>query len=286
LENRLRWLIRVLGLRGFWALGGRGIILGRGRGRRVAGQSTTKILLCCVKYCSVFVERRTAAVLRAHCAMTSTAVLEIIDLTLTPSDNDTQRVPKTADYSTNQDPEKNTTRAARKRKNGEARSYPAKLPDGSLEYGHAQSSESTETKPTVDVRESNGEPKGKKKRRSKKNKDKENNDSVPPSREDAQHDALPTSDNEQLFFIDAAPTAVHEDLAFGAKVALSSSQTPRPPDKIPLLLPAHVSVLDPGEDLLVQTIQPVESDSDTDSYIEYLDYDDRLVCSQHFLLLT
>lgn len=219
--------------------------------------------------------------------MTSTAVLELIDLTLTPRDNETQKVPKTADYSTNQEPEKNTTRAARKRKNGETRNFPAKLPDGSLEHGHAQSGETTETQPTADARESNGEPRGKKKRRSKKNKDKENDDLVPPSREDPQHDALLTSDNEQLFFVDTAPAAVPEDLAFAAKAAPSSSQTPAPPDKIPLLLPAHVSVLDPGEDLLVQTIQPVEPDSDSDSdpYIEYLDYDDRLVCSQHFLLL-
>jgi protein AIR1/2 len=224
--------------------------------------------------------------------MTSTAVLEIIDLTHTPPpDNETQKVHKPADYSTNQDPEKNTTRAARKRKNGEARSYPANLPDGSLEHGHPQSCVSTEAQPAVDAQESNGEPKGKKKRRSKKNKDKENMDSVPPSREDTQHDALPTSDNEHLFFVDTAPAAVPEDLAFDsardAKLApSSSSQTSGPPDKIPLLLPAHVSVLDTGEDLPVRIIQPEESDSESDSYIEYLDYDDRLVCSQHFLLPT
>ena len=42
------WLICVPGLRGFWVLGARGIILGRGRSRRVAGQSTTRIWLCCV----------------------------------------------------------------------------------------------------------------------------------------------------------------------------------------------------------------------------------------------
>jgi protein AIR1/2 len=224
--------------------------------------------------------------------MTSTAVLEIIDLTDSPPTyNGTQKAP---DYSTYQDPEKNTTRAARKRKNGEARSYPGKSPDGSLEHGHAQSGECTEKQPAVDAQESTGEPKGKKKRRSKKNKDKENkdSDSVPPSREDTQPDALPTLDNEQLFFVDTAPAAVPEDFAFDsardAKVAPSSSQTSGtpPPDKIPLLLPAHVSVLDPGEDLLVQTIQPAESDSESDSYIEYLDYDDRLVRSQHFLLLT
>ena len=43
--------------------------------------------------------------------MTSTAILDVIDLTDSPPpDNETQGVPKTADYSPNQDPEKNTTR--------------------------------------------------------------------------------------------------------------------------------------------------------------------------------
>jgi protein AIR1/2 len=227
--------------------------------------------------------------------MTPTAVLEIIDLTDSPPpESEAQKVPKTTGYGTNQDPEKNTdtTQAGRKRKNGEARSYPGKSPDGSLEHGQAQSNESTEKHPAVNAQKSAGEPKGKKKRRSKKNKDKENMDSVPPSREDTQHDALPTLDNEQFFFVDTAPATVPGDLAFDsapdAKVAPSSSQTLRtpPPDKNPLLLPAHVSVLDPGEDLLVRTIQPEELDSGSDSYIEYLDYDDRLVRSQHFLLLT
>jgi len=223
--------------------------------------------------------------------MTSTAVVEIIDLTDSPPpENKTPKVPKTAQYNTNQDPEKDATRAARKRKNGEARSYPAKSPDGSLKHGHAQPGESVETQPAVGAQGSNGEPNGKRKRRSKKNKDKENKDSVPPSREDMQHDASPALDNEQLFFVDTAPAAVPEGLAFDsardAKVAPSSSQASRPEDKIPLLLPAHVSVLNPVEGLHVQTIQLAESDSDSDSYIEYLDVDDHLVRSQYFLLLT
>lgn len=250
----------------------------------MAGQSITKILQCCVTACTVYIELRAEAIraMRPHCAMTSTAVLEIIDLTDSPPPyNGAQKVPKTAHYSTNQDPEKNITQAARKRKNGEARNYPAKSPDGSLEHGHAQSGENTETQPAADAQESNGEPKGKRKRRSKKNKDKKIKDSAPPSRVDTQDDAPPTLDDEKLFFVDTALASVPEDLAFDSahdsKVAPSSPQTSAPPDKIPLLLPAHVSVLDPGQDLLVQTIQRAESDSDSDSYIEYLDYDDRLV---------
>ncbi len=236
-----------------------------------------------MRSCFVDSERRAEAV-RVHCAMTSTAVLEIIDLTDTPDDNESQKVPKTAVYGTDRNPEKNATRAARKRKNGEARSYPAKAPDGSFEHGHTQSVEPTETRPAVDIQESNGEARGKKNRRSKKNKDKDNKDSVPPSHEDTQHDTLPTLDNEQLFFVDTVPAAVPEDLTFDpardTKVTPSTSQTSGRPDKVPLLLPAHISVLDPGEDLNVQIIQPAESDSDSDSYIEYLDYDDRLVRSQ------
>lgn len=222
--------------------------------------------------------------------MTSTAALEIIDLTHSPSlSNESQKVSKSVEHSTNQGPEKDTTRAARKRKNGEARSHPAKSRDGSLEHSHPQFGESTEAQPAADAQGSTVEPKGKRKRRSKKNnKDKENMDSAPPSREDTRHNALPTLDNEDIFFVDTAPAGVPEDLAFGsapdAKVEPSSFQTSGtpPPDKIPLLLPAHVSVLDPAEGLLVRIIQPPESDSDSDSYIEYLDYDDRLVRSQYF----
>ena len=220
--------------------------------------------------------------------MTSTAILEVIDLTgtLPSSDNDTQKVPIPADYATHPDPEKTATRAARKRKNGEARSarrYPVKSREGSLERAHAQSGEGTEPQLAEDARGSNGEPTGKKKRRSKKNKDKDR-DSVTSPREDTQRDALLTFDNGELFLVDTVPAVVPKNMAFDparpTNAAPSSSQT-SVPDKVPLLLPAHVSVLDPGDDLPVQTILPSESDSDSDSesYIEYLDYDDRLVRS-------
>lgn len=226
--------------------------------------------------------------------MTSTAVPEIIDLTdtLPSSDNETQKIPIAEDCSTDPDPEKrkSATRAARKRKNGEARrarSHPVKSRDGSLERGHAQPDEGNERPLAEDAQGSNGEPKGKKKRRSKKNKDKDNKDPVPSSREDTQHDALLTFDNGELFLVDTVPAEVPEDMAFDlardTKPAPSTSQTSEP-DRVPLLLPAHVSVLDPGDDLLVKIIQPEESDSDSESYIEYLDYDDRLVRSQHPLL--
>lgn len=225
--------------------------------------------------------------LRAHCAMTSTAVLEIIDLTDTPpSLDDETHTPIPTKCSTDPDPEKNATRAARKRKNGEAgtgraRSHPVKSRDGSPEHSHAGGG--TGPQLAEDAQGSNGEPKGKKKRRTKKSKDK-GKDSAPPSREDTQHDALLTFDDGELFKVDTAPAAVPEDMAFdlprSAKPAPSSpSQTPGP-DKVPLLLPKHVSVLDPGDDLPVQIIQRAESDSDSESYIEYLDYNDRLVRAQ------
>jgi protein AIR1/2 len=221
--------------------------------------------------------------------MTSTAVLEIIDLTDSPPslNNEAQKTPIAAERSVDPDPEKNATRAARKRKNGEAgngraRSHPpVKSPDGSPERSHARHS-GEGTAPHTAEGNNNGEPKARKKRRSKKNNDKEK-DSAPPSREDTQHDALLTFDDGELFKVDTVPAAVPEDRTFdpsrGTKAAPSSSSQTPGPDRVPLLLPAHVSVLDPGDDLPVQTIQPAESDSDSESYIEYLDYDDRLVRS-------
>ena len=223
--------------------------------------------------------------------MTSTAVLEIIDLTDSPPplNDETQKTPIAAECSTDPDPEKNATRAARKRKNGEAgngraRSHPpVKSRDDSPEPSRAQQLGEGTAPQTAEGNSNNGEPKARKKRRSKKNKDKDK-DSAPPSRDDPQRDALLTFDDGELFKVDIVPAAVPEDRAFdpsrNTKAAPpSSSQTPGP-DRVPLLLPAHVSVLDPGDDLPVQTIQPDESDSDSESYIEYLDYDDRLVRSR------
>jgi protein AIR1/2 len=87
-------------------------------------------------------------------------------------------------------------------------------------------------------------------------------------------------DNDKLFFVDTEPTSVRAGMTFvpndDAKAAQPSSQTSEV-DKDPLLLPAHVSVLDTGKDLPVQIVQPADSDSDAESYIDFLDYDDRLV---------
>ena len=253
--------------------------MGRGRDCRVRQKIVRP---CSRRY--VVIERR-AEDICAHCAMTSTAIFEIIDLTdtRTPSDNETQNISTTAEYSTDLDPGKSATGSARKRKNGEpgrARGYPVKSRDGSLERGHAQSGEDTKPLLAEDAQERIRETTGKKKRRSKKNKNKDK-DSGPPSREETQQEALLTSDDGQLFLVDTEPAAVPEGMAFDSardeKAAPSSSSQTSGQDKVPLLLPAHVSVLDPGDDLPVQIIQPAESDSDSESYIEYLDYDDRLV---------
>ncbi|KAI0306899.1 hypothetical protein B0F90DRAFT_1807637 [Multifurca ochricompacta] len=109
----------------------------------------------------------------------------------------------------------------------------------------------------------NGEYTRKRKRRPRKSKDRSKNP-VSSSRDDTQLDELSISDDEQLCFVDTAPAPV--------PAGMSSSQ----PSEIPLLLPSHVSVLNPRDDLPIQIIQPVDSDSDSESYIEYLDYDDRL----------
>ena len=220
-------------------------------------------------------------------AMTSTAVVEIIDLTDAQAsiDDDTQNIPKSETRETDADPEKSTARAARKRKNGEAgtskvrSSHPAESRRVSVERDRVQSGEGAESHPAEDSQGKGGESARKKKRRSKKGKDKDK-DSAPSSREDAQQDELLALDDDKLFFVDTEPTSVPVGMTFvlndDAKAAQSSSQTSEV-DKVPLLLPAHVSVLDTGGDLPVQIVQPADSDSDTESYIEYLDYDDRLV---------
>jgi protein AIR1/2 len=226
-------------------------------------------------------------------AMTSTAVVEIIDLTDTdpPIDDDTYKIQKSENYKEGADPEKNAVRTAHKRKNGEVgavRSHPVESVgsrDVSVERDHEQSGEgATELQPVEDSQGRNEECTStkKRKRRSKKGKDKDK-ESAPSSREDTQHDALANLDDGQLFFIDTEPASVPTIRAFesnddGAKGTQSSSQTPKvDKDRVPLLLPAHVSVFAPGDDLPVQIVQSADSDSDAESYIEYLDYDDRLV---------
>lgn len=224
-------------------------------------------------------------------AMTSTAVVEIIDLTDAQAsiNDDTQNKPKSETHETDADPEKNTAPAARKRKNGEAgtsRVRSGNLVESrglSVERDRVQSGEGIETQPAEDTQGKDGESTRKRKRRSRKGKDKDK-DSAPSSREDTQQDALHALDNDKLFFIDTEPTSAPAGVAFvpndDAKAAQSSSQTSEM-DKVPLLLPAHVSVLDTGDNLPVQIVQPADSDSDAGSYIEYLDYDDRLVRRYH-----
>jgi len=188
--------------------------------------------------------------------------------------------------------QKITPRAARKRKNGEirkARSSQVESRAESPERDHEQSGEGAELQVADDAQASNSlkEPTRKKKRRSKKGKDKDQ-DSALSSRDDTQlqHDAPSALDDEKLFYVDTVPGSVLAGMAFDsagdAKASQSSTSTQASePVKtpIPLLLPAHVSVLDRGDDLPVKIVQP--ADSDSESYIEYLDYDDHLVRSHH-----
>jgi protein AIR1/2 len=219
-------------------------------------------------------------------AMTSVAPVEIIDLTESTPEKEKETVFISPDDGTDAEAEKGpATPARRKRKNGEigkARNTPARSRGNSLEPGHASSGEGIDVQPTEDGRGNNGESMRKKKRRSKKGKGKDM-DTSPPSREDTQQDALSSLDDGQLFFVDTAPAPVLPGMAFALEKsthagAQSSSQVPSSStDKVSLLLPAHVSVLDPGDDFPVQVVQRADSDSDSESYIEYLDYDDRLV---------
>jgi protein AIR1/2 len=219
--------------------------------------------------------------------MTSSAVVEIIDLT-----DNTQNIPKSETSEADADPEKNTTRAVHKRKNGEAgtansrvrSSHPVKSRRVSVERerDRVQPDEGTESQRAEDTQGKDGESARKKRRRSKKNKDgeKDKDPAGPSSREDAQQDALLALDDDRLFFVDTEPTSVPTGMAFvpndDPQAAQSSSRTSEA-DKVPLLLPPHVSVPDPGGDLPVQIVPAADSDSDAESYIEYIDYDDRLV---------
>ncbi|KZT70314.1 hypothetical protein DAEQUDRAFT_725592 [Daedalea quercina L-15889] len=75
-----------------------------------------------------------------------------------------------------------------------------------------------------------------------------------------------------LFFEDVVRAEVSADPKIRAKDALSAEK----PDEIivSLLLPAHVQVLDQDGVDSSQVVSPPGSDSEDESYIEYLDYDD------------
>ncbi|KAI0248669.1 hypothetical protein BJV78DRAFT_773241 [Lactifluus subvellereus] len=221
--------------------------------------------------------------------MTSIALVEIIDLTETspPIEKEKKTVSKSADDGTDAHPEKPaTTRERRKRKNGEVggvRSPPAgsESRGSSLERGHAPSGDGIEVQQAEDDKGNNDDSARKKKRRSKRSKGKgKGKDTSPPSREDTQQDALPALDDVQLFFVDTAPAPVPAGMVFDSKnsdaAAQPSAQASEADDKAPLLLPAHVSVLNPGDGFPVPIVEPVESDSNSESCIEFLDYDDRL----------
>ncbi|KAH9030141.1 hypothetical protein EDB85DRAFT_2074348 [Lactarius pseudohatsudake] len=203
--------------------------------------------------------------------MASASLAQVIDLTdsppPTPINNGTRKIRRSPDVT--------VTRASRRRKNGETgRTRTLAGSRGCSPEVDDVSRRAERTKGR------NGESTKKRSRRSMKSKDK-GKDLVS---EDTQQDSPPTLDDSQFFFVDTTPAAVPAGMVFdsgGVDAAQSSSsRVPEPkPDKTPLLLlPAHVSVLDAVDDseLPIQIVQPEDSDSDAESYIEYLDYDDRL----------
>jgi protein AIR1/2 len=215
--------------------------------------------------------------------MASASLVQVIDLTDSPPyDNATKKSLKSPDY----DIRATATRMSRKRKNGETNKTRtlAESQDFSAEEENAKSDEVVEIPRAESSKGGNGESPKKRNRRSMKSKDK-GKDLVSSSLEDTQQDSPPTIEHGQLFFVDTTPASIPVGMAFdsGAVDAPQSPSSQAPEaDKIPpLLLPAHVSVLDAVDGLPVQIVQPVDSDSDTESYIEYLDYDDRLVRSSH-----
>lgn len=219
--------------------------------------------------------------------MTSTSLVQVIDLTDSPPPikNGTRKTRKAPDH----DVEVTATRKSRRRKNGETgrtRSL-AESRDRSAEVENAKLEEVVESRRAEGAKGGNGESTKKRSRRSMKSKDK-GKDPASSSLEDTQQDSPPTLDD--IFFVDTAPAPVPAGMVFdsrGADATQSSSSRAPEADKTPLLLlPAHVSVLDAVDDseLPIQIVQPADSDSDAESYIEYLDYDDRLVRLSHPLL--
>ncbi|KAH8982399.1 hypothetical protein EDB92DRAFT_122825 [Lactarius akahatsu] len=210
--------------------------------------------------------------------MASASLVQVIDLTdsppPTPINYGTRKIRKSPDVT--------ATRASRRRKNGETgRTRTLAGSRGcSPEVGDVRLEEGVESRRVGRTKGRNGESTKKRSRRSMKSKDKGKD----PVSEDAQQDSPPTLDDSQFFFVDTTPAAVPAGMVFDSggvdTTQSSSSRIPEPEaDKTPLLLlPAHVSFLDAVDDseLPIQIIQPEDSDSDAESYIEYLDYDDRL----------
>ncbi|KAI0320212.1 hypothetical protein OF83DRAFT_628622 [Amylostereum chailletii] len=88
-------------------------------------------------------------------------------------------------------------------------------------------------------------------------------------------------DGGLLFFIDTAPAAVPDAVTFHPQA--STSATKDAPESTPaLLLPAHVSVLENADGAPIEIIRPPDSDSDSESFIEYLDYDDRATAALRY----
>ena len=218
--------------------------------------------------------------------MASASLAQVIDLTGPPSpiNNGARKIRS----SPNHDVEVTATRTSRKRKNGRTRTL-AESRDCSAEVESARLEEVVEIRREEGAKGTNGESTKKRSRRSMKSKDK-SKDPVLSSLEDTQQDPPPpTLDDSQFFFVDTAPAPVPASMAFDSRAAdapqPSSSRVPEADKAPPLLLPAHVSVLNAVDDELpIQIVQSVDSDSDAESYIEYLDYDDRLVRSSHPLL--
>ncbi|KAH9062238.1 hypothetical protein EDB87DRAFT_1673943 [Lactarius vividus] len=192
--------------------------------------------------------------------MASASLVQVIDLTDSPPpthiNNGTRKIRKSPDVT--------ATRASRKRENGETGRTRTRAESRgcSPEVDDARLEEGVEIRRAERTKGRNGESTKKRSRRSMKSKEK-GKDLVS---EDTQQDSPPALGDGQFFFVDTTPAAVP---AGANATQSSSSRAPEPEaDKTPpLLLPAH---------LPIQIVQPVDSDSDAESYIEYLDYDDRL----------
>ena len=124
--------------------------------------------------------------------------------------------------------------------------------------------------------------KKRKKKRKRGDSDRERTTTASTNQYSATNEAGDTSLGPNLFYIDDTPADVPTDAKLPDLAPLpkptsaSASSTKADDDKARLLLPAHVSVFDDEGDAdeSLQIIPPPPSDSENESYIEYLDYDD------------
>ncbi|KAA1466681.1 hypothetical protein DENSPDRAFT_862642 [Dentipellis sp. KUC8613] len=178
------------------------------------------------------------------------------------------------------DPERSTRRGRRKRKTSGKDALGGETPGGSTTTSRAQSVQRDAAGPSTEKSSVPAAPEGEETTRKKRKRTRSKHASSLSSR-NKEVDEL-VDESSSLFVIDTAPIQVPANYTFRDAAAgpskPASTVTEEKADAAAtsaLLLPAHVSVLDAPDGVPIEIIQAPEPDSESESYIEYLDYDDR-----------